>query len=561
MTPAELSDVVAAAVRRAVEAGALAVEVPHQVTIERPKQKEHGDYATNVALQLAKAANRPPREVAEIIKQHVDDPAVASIEVAGPGFLNVRLRKTALGELARTIVTQGARYGRSDHGANRAVNVEFVSANPTGPMHVGHARWATVGDSLARLLEATGHQVTREFYVNDAGAQTDKLALSLYLRAREQRGDQVEFPEDGYHGDYVKETAQQITADFPGLLDEGEEKALDVFKREGLARLLAEIRDSLDRFGVHFDVWFSEKSLHDSGAIPRAIERFREHGHVDDAEGAVWLRTTDFGDDKDRVLVRRDGTPTYFAADCAYYVDKRDRGAELVIIQLGADHHGYIGRMRAMVACYGDDPDRNLAILIGQMVSLTRHGAPVKMSKRAGTFVAFDDLVEAVGNDAARYSLVRSSMDSSMELDIDLITRHDPENPVFYVQYAHARIASLLRIAAETGVARGAADDFDPALLGHEREGDLLRALGEFPRIVTSATELDAPHRVARYLEELAGVYHRFYDACRILPGADSDPTEEDRALTRARLWLSEATGTVLANGLELLGVSAPERM
>ncbi len=561
MTPAELSALVVAAVQRAVDAGALAVAVPETVTIERPKQKEHGDYATNIALQLAKQAGRPPRDVAEIIKGHLDDPAVSNVDIAGPGFLNFRLDEAALGELARTVVTAGATYGRSDAGHGTRVNVEFVSANPTGPMHVGHARWAAVGDALARLLETTGHDVTREFYVNDAGAQTDKLAASLYARARQQCGDDAEFPADGYHGGYVVDTAQAILADHPGLLDGDQAKALAVFKQEGLARLLAEIRQSLDSFGVRFDVWFSEQSLHDSGAVPRAIERFRQHGHVYDDDGAVWLRTTDFGDDKDRPLVRRDGSPTYFAADCAYYLDKRDRGAEKVVIQLGADHHGYIGRMRAMVACYDDDPDVNLAILIGQMVSLTRGGQPVKMSKRAGTFVAFDDLVQAVGNDAARYSLVRSSMDSAMELDIDLITRHDPENPVFYVQYAHARIASLLRNADEMGVARGASDDFDPALLAHEREGDLLRALGEFPRIVVSATELDAPHRVARYLEELAGIYHRFYDACRVLPGADAEPDDGDLRLTRARLWLCEATRTVLANGLGLLGVTAPDRM
>jgi arginyl-tRNA synthetase len=552
VTPAELSALVVDAVRHAVDAGELAVGVPANVVVERPKQRAHGDYATNVALQLAKAAGRPPRDVAEVLSRHLTGAdGVERVDVAGPGFLNITLADDALGRLAGTVVTAGAAYGRSDAGGKRKVNLEFVSANPTGPMHVGHARWAACGDALARLLEATGHDVTREFYVNDAGAQTDRLAASLLARARG-----AEVPEDGYHGEYVTETAAAIVAERPDLLDLPEDEALALLKERGLAILLGEIQASLAAFGVVFDVWFSERSLHESGEIGKAVERFRAQGRVFEQDGAIWLRTTDFGDDKDRVLVRSDGSPTYFAADCAYYLDKRERGAERVVIQVGADHHGYTGRMKAMVACYGDDPERDFHLLVGQMVNLTRGGAPVKMSKRAGTFVAFDDLVEAVGNDAARYSLVRSSMDSDLTLDIDLVTRHDPENPVFYVQYAHARIASLLRNAAELGVTRG--DGYDAALLSTDREGDLLRALGEFPRIVRSAAELDAPHRVARYLEELAGVYHRFYDTCRVLPGTDGGP---DEATTRARLWLCEATRTVLANGLALLGVTAPERM
>ena len=545
MTPADLASLVADAVAAEYGAGTLT----GAVTVERPRQREHGDYATNVALQLAKPLGTPPRDVAAALAARLAaHDGIEKVDVAGPGFLNITLADDALGRLAGTIVEAGETYGRSDAGGKRKVNLEFVSANPTGPMHVGHARWAACGDALARLLEATGHDVTREFYVNDAGAQTDRLAASLLARAR---GEEV--PEDGYHGEYVAETAATILAEHPGLLDRDD--ALDVFKERGLAILLGEIQATLKAFGVEFDVWFSERSLHDSGEIAKAVERFREQGRVFTEGGATWLRTTDFGDDKDRVLVRSDGAPTYFAADCAYYLDKRERGAEKVVIQVGADHHGYTGRMRAMVACYGDDPDRDFHLLIGQMVNLTQGGLPVKMSKRAGTFVAFDDLVGAVGNDAARYSLVRQSMDSDLTLDIDLVTRHDPENPVFYVQYAHARIASLLRNAADLGVSRG--ETYDAALLTHEREGDLLRALGEFPRIVRSATDMDAPHRVARYLEELAGVYHRFYDACRVLPG-ESGPEPE---VTRARLWLCEATRTVLANGLALLGVSAPDRM
>ena len=547
MTPGDLAQLVADAV--SAEFGPDALRAP--VVVERPRQREHGDYATNVALQLAKPLGRPPRAVADALATRIaGNDGIDKVDVAGPGFLNITLADDALGRLAGTVVAAGTAYGRSDAGAGRRVNLEFVSANPTGPMHVGHARWAACGDALARLLEATGHAVTREFYVNDAGAQTDRLALSLLARAR---GEDV--PDDGYHGDYVTETAQAILAERPELLDLPEEEALAVLKERGLAILLGEIQATLKAFGVEFDVWFSERSLHSSGEIAKAVERFRAQGRVFEQDGATWLRTTDFGDDKDRVLVRSDGSPTYFAADCAYYLDKRERGAEKVVIPVGADHHGYTGRMKAMVACYGDDPDRDFHLLIGQMVNLVSGGEPVKMSKRAGTFVAFDDLVEAVGNDAARYSLVRSSMDSDLTLDVDLVTRHDPENPVFYVQYAHARISSLLRNAADLGVARG--ETYDASLLTHEREGDLLRALGEFPRIVRSSAELDAPHRVARYLEELAGVYHRFYDACRVLPGENGPEPD----VTRARLWLCEATRTVLANGLALLGVSAPERM
>jgi len=562
VTPADLAESILSAVRRAVESGALAVEVPAKVTVERPKQREHGDYATNIALQLAKPAGKPPREVALILKAEIEQlDGVAQVEIAGPGFLNLRLAEDALGELARTIVVRGDAYGRSDAGGKAKVNLEFVSANPTGPMHVGHARWAAAGDALGRLFEATGFDVTREFYVNDAGAQTDKLAISLYVRALQATGHDVTFPDDGYHGDYIVETAATIAADHPELLHEPSDQAIEVFKAEGLSRLLGEIQRSLAAFDVAFDVWFSERSLHESGEIDKALGRLREQGHVYDDGGAVWLRTTDFRDDKDRVLVRSDGTPTYFAADCAYYLDKRERGADKVVIVLGADHDGYVGRYRALVACYGDDPDQTLDILIGQLVNLTRHGEPVKMSKRAGTFVAFDDLVEWVGKDAARYSLVRSSIDSALDLELDLISRQDPENPVFYVQYAHARLSSLQRNAADMGVELGDVATIDVGRLAHERESDLLRALGEFPRVVTGAADLRQPHRVARYLEELAGIYHRFYDACRVLPRADADPTDDERELTRARLLLCEATRTVLANGLGLLGVSAPQRM
>jgi arginyl-tRNA synthetase len=553
VTPEQLSDVVRSAVAAAVERGTLAVAVPDEVVIERPRNPEHGDYATNVALRLAKTAGRPPREVAEVLADALrSHEGIAAVEVAGPGFLNITLAKDALGQIAVRAVTAGEAYGRTEALAGQKLNLEFVSANPTGPVHIGGTRWAAVGDALGRLLQASGAEVTREYYLNDAGAQIDRFARSLYAAAHGRPA-----PEDGYAGSYIGEIADQVVAAEPGLLDRPEEEQVAVFRARGVELMVAEIRSSLAALGVHFDVFFSETTLHESGALEKAVTLLREQGHVYDADGAVWLRTTDFGDDKDRVLVKADGEPTYFAADCAYYLDKRARGFDKVVIMLGADHSGYVGRYKALVAATGDDPDQNLEILIGQLVNLLRDGEPVRMSKRAGTVVLLDDLVEAVGVDAARYALARASVDQQIDLDIDLWTRRTNDNPVFYVQYAHARIASLLRGAQELGLALGEAGDVDPALLEHPREGDLLRAIGEFPRVVASAAELRAPHRVARYLEELAGTYHRFYDSCRVLPRGD----EEATPVTTARLWLCAATATVLRNGLAVLGVSAPERM
>ena len=553
VTPAALTAAVLDAVRRTVQSGDLAVTPPSEVTVERPRVREHGDYATNVALRLAGQARRPPREVAELIAARLrEHDGVATVEVAGPGFLNIRLAEGALGNIARTVVEAGSHYGHTDTLAGQRINLEFVSANPTGPVHLGSVRWAAVGDAMARLLLASGADVTREYYFNDAGAQIDRFAESLYAASRSEP-----VPEDGYAGAYVTEIADRITAGHPGLVAEPREKALEVFRREGITLMMDEIRTSLERFGVVFDVYFPERDLHERGRLTEAVERLRELGHVYQAEDAVWLRTTDFGDDKDRVLLRRDGRPTYFCADVAYYLDKRSRGFDRVIIVLGADHHGYVGRMRAMVACFGDDPDQTLEIPLGQLVNLIRDGQPVRMSKRHGTVVTLEDVVEAVGVDAARYALARSSMDSTIDLDVDLWTRRSSDNPVFYVQYAHARLASLRRNAADLGLELGDADSVDFGLLTHEREGDLLRALGDFPRVVSGAAELRAPHRVARYLEELAGTYHRFYDVCRVLPQGDEPATP----LTSARLWLCEAARLVLANGLDLLGVTAPERM
>jgi arginyl-tRNA synthetase len=553
VTPDRLSQEVLSAARAVFAGHGLDGSLlPESVTLERPRSREHGDYASTLALQLGKRAGFPPRELAAALAERLGRaPGIKSVEVAGPGFLNIRLEAAAAGELARVVVTAGSGYGHTDALAGQKINLEFVSANPTGPPHLGAVRWAAVGDALARLLRATGAEVTTEYYFNDAGTQVDQFAASLLASARGQ-----EPPEDGYAGAYIQDIAATVVARHPQAPGLPDQEALDLFRAEGISLMFDEIKSSLAGFGVHFDVFFNERDLHDRGELDAALAHLRGQGHVEDREGAVWLRTTDFGDDKDRVLVRRTGAPTYFLADCAYYYDKRQvRGFDRAVIMLGADHHGYVGRMRVMARCFGDDPDQTLELLIGQMVNLVRDGVPVRMSKRHGTLVTLEDLVEAIGVDAARYAMARYSADSPIDIDVELWSRATRDNPVYYVQYAHARSASLLRNAADLGVTRGA--DFDPGLLAHEKEHDLLRALGDFPRVVTTAAELREPHRVARYCEELAGTYHRFYDTCRVLPQGDEPATQ----LTRARLWLVEASRVVLANGLSLLGVTAPDRM
>jgi arginyl-tRNA synthetase len=551
VTPEELAAAVLAAVRAAADAGELAVSVPDSAVVERPKSRDHGDYATNVALRLAKPAGRPPREVAELIAARLrEHPGIARVDVAGPGFLNVTLAKDALAGLVRTVLEQGGSYGRGGTNAGRHLNLEYVSANPTGPLHLAHARWAATGDSLARLLVASGAEVTREYYFNDAGAQIDRFTASLVAAATGQP-----VPDNGYAGDYIQQIATAVVAAHPGVLDEAEEKRAEVFRTEGVELMLSSIKRSLADFGAEFDVYFSEATLHANGEIEEAVTRLREQGHVFEADGAVWLRTTEFGDDKDRVLVRSDGRPTYFDADCAYYLDKRRRGADRLVYLLGADHHGYVGRLRAIAASFGDDPDETVEVIIGQLVSL--HGG--RMSKRAGNLVTLDEAIALIGTDALRYVLVRWSMDSPIDIDVELWAARTSDNPVFYVQYAHARLASLGRNARELGIAVPPPAEIDYGLLSHEREGDLLRALGEFPRVTAAAAELRAPHRVARYLEELAGTYHRFYDACRVLPSEHEDSPGPD--LVHARLALCEATRIVLENGLGLIGVSAPDRM
>ncbi len=555
MTPEQLSAAIVDVLTRLVDEGAITLPagVPGSVTVERPRQQGHGDYATNVAMQLAKQAGTNPRAFAELVRVPLEAlDGVAAVEVAGPGFLNITVDAGAQGEVAAQIVAAGERYGHTETLAGNKINVEFISANPTGPIHLGHTRWAVVGDAIARVLEAAGAEVTREFYINDRGNQMNLFGASLEAAALER-----EVPADGYRGDYIPELARRIVADIPGILDLSAEERLAAFREAGYALQLEEQRKQLDAFRTHIDVWFSERSLHDSEDVASGLEKLRGEGHLFDADGALWMRTTDFGDDKDRVLIRTNGELTYFASDTAYYVNKRERGFDRLLYLLGADHHGYVGRLRAMAACTGDDPAQTLEVLIGQMVKIMRGDQEVKLSKRSGDLVTLQELVELIGVDPLRYTLARYPSDSPLTLDVAEITRQASDNPVFYVQYAHARVSSILRNGADLGLEPATAEDFDPSLLSHEKEGALLRALAEFPRVVASAAQLREPHRVARYLEDTAATYHRFYDTCRVLPMGDEEPTD----LHRARLLLVAATRTVLANGLRLLGVSAPERM
>jgi arginyl-tRNA synthetase len=552
MTPAELSAAIVAAVAETVAGGDLAVDVPASIKIERPRSAEHGDYASSIALQLAKPAGRKPREIADLLAPRLRVvPGIGAVDIAGPGFLNITLAADALGEVAQKVVAAGSSYAANESLAGQKINLEFVSANPTGPVHVGGVRWAAVGDALGRVLTASGAHVTREYYFNDHGAQIDRFSSSLLAAAQGRPA-----PEDGYGGDYIAEIAADVVARNPDVLTLDDAAAQEVFRRDGVEQMFTEIKTSLHDFGVDFDVFFHENDLHDSGRVTEAVQRLRDKGHVYDDDGAVWLRTTDFGDDKDRVLVRSNGEPAYFSGDVAYYLDKRERGFDKVVIMLGADHAGYVGRMRAMAACFGDDPDQTIELLIGQLVNLVRDGQPLKMSKRAGTVISLEDLVDAIGVDAARYALARSSSDSQLDLDLDLWARQASDNPVFYVQYAGVRAASIARGAAELGIA--VPDTVDVGLLTHPREQELLLALAELPRVVASAAELREPHRIARYLEEqVARSAQRFFDECRVLPRGDDQVTD----LTYARLVLWRAVRIVIASGLGLLGVSAPERM
>ncbi|HEX6151536.1 arginine--tRNA ligase [Nocardioides sp.] len=556
MNPAQLSSAIVGALTSLVDRGALVLPdgVPSEVTVERPREKGHGDYATNVAMQLAKRSGMPPRDLAGLIAAELERATgVQAVEVAGPGFLNITVSADAQGQVAADIVAAGATYGHNDSQAGERVNVEFISANPTGPIHLGHTRWAVVGDAIARVLEAAGATVTREFYINDRGNQMNLFGASVEARAL---GEPV--PDDGYQGTYVAELADAVLVESPELADlpPGEERTA-AFREAAYAVQLRQQQESLARFHTVFDVWFSERTLHESDDVAASIEKLRSQGHLYDADGALWMRTTDFGDDRDRVLIRTNGELTYFASDTAYYVNKRERGFDRCLYLLGADHHGYVGRLKAMVACAGDDPERNIEVLIGQLVKILRNGEEIRMSKRSGEIITLDELVDEIGVDPLRYSLARYPSDSPLVLDVAEITKASNDNPVYYVQYGHARTCRMMANAADLGMSLP--DDFDPSLLTHERERELLRALAEFPRVVAAAAELREPHRVARYLEDTTSVFNKWYDTkeCRMLPQGD----EPVAPVNEARLMLVVAARTVLANGLALLGVSAPERM
>ena len=552
MTPAEL----AVAIRRILEqmqadGSLVAAELPAEIVVERPRNREHGDWATNAAMQLSGLFGLNPRAFAVLLAPRIEAlDEVSKVDIAGPGFINITLNLASAGALAKAIVEAGSNYGKGESLKGLKMNLEFVSANPTGPIHMGGTRWAAVGDSLARVLAFQGAAVTREYYFNDHGEQIDRFARSLLARAKG-----LPAPEDGYGGQYIEQIANAVMAkSSQEILTLSDEDAQEAFRAEGTELMFGEIRASLHEFGVDFDVYFHENSLHDSKAVEKAITRLRELGHVFDEDGAVWLRSTEFGDDRDRVIIKSDGNAAYIAGDLAYYLDKRERGFDRCLIMLGADHHGYVQRMMAMCAAFGDEPGVNLEILIGQMVNLLRDGEPVRMSKRAGTVVTMEDLVEAVGVDAARYALARSSSNSQLDIDLAQLSKKTNDNPVFYVQYAHARTQQVAVNAKSMSVDHS---NFDPALLNHPTETDLLAKLGELPRLAVQAAEFREPHRIARYLEEVAGSYHRWYDNCRVIPLADK-PVEP---IHSTRLWLNDAAGVVLRNGLGLLGVQAPERM
>ena len=542
----QLSADIQAVIAAAFADGRIEGNAPQAITLERPKNRDHGDYATSIALQLAKAAGKNPREIATILQSAIAGiKGVTKVDIAGPGFINITLNRASQAELVRTILTNRYEYGRGATLSGVSINLEFISANPTGPLHLGHTRWAAVGDSLGRVFSAAGAHVTREFYINDRGRQMDLFGQSVQAAAQGRP-----IPEDGYQGNYIADLAKEVVAANPSISTSEE------FREAAYKVQLAQQQRVLETFHTHFDVWFSERSLHESGAVEYALEKLRAQGHVFEQDGAVWLRTTDFGDDKDRVILKEDGDLTYFASDTAYYINKRERGADICIYMLGADHHGYIHRLKATAACAGDDANYNVEIMIGQLVKIMEGGEELKLSKRAGTIITLEELVEKVGVDAARYTLIRYPVDTPMVMDIDVLRRNTNENPVYYVQYAHARIAGVLRNSQELGISSDLTS-FDPAQLTHDRENELLGSLAEYPRVVASAAQFREPHRVARYLEELAGVYHGFYADCRVIPLGD----EPIAPIHSARAALCAATMQVLSNGLDLLGVSAPDRM
>ncbi|MEY3454069.1 MAG: hypothetical protein RLZZ147_194, partial [Actinomycetota bacterium] len=553
----KVAEAILKALEIATNSNLLACAVPTKLTLERPKNRDHGDYATSVALSLAKQANLQPRVIAQVIidtliSNDLLGPAgINKVEIAGPGFINITLETASQAAAVVKIISLGKKFGTGDLLAGKKINLEFVSANPTGPLHLGHTRWAAVGDSLGRVLSAAGAQVTREFYVNDRGNQMDLFGASIRAAALNQPR-----PDDGYHGAYIEELAKEIVKSNPAFTSLPESESISAFRDAGHKLQLEEQNRVLNNFGTHFDIWFSEKSLYENNFFNHSLQKLKSKGHVFELDGATWLRTTDFGDDKDRVMIKSDGSFAYFASDSAYYVSKKERGFNLCIYMLGADHHGYVGRIKALAACAGDDPEKDVEVLIGQMVKIIEGGEEIKLSKRAGTIITLEELVEKVGKDAARYTLIRYPTDTPMVMDVDLLRKNTNDNPVYYVQYAHARICAVLRNAKEIGIDFGI-DKFKPELLTHERERELIGLLAEFPRVVASAAEMREPHRVARYIEDLAGQYHRFYNDCRVLPLGDEKVTE----LNSSRATLCQATAQVISNSLDLLGVSAPEKM
>jgi arginyl-tRNA synthetase len=537
--------------------GELDCELPQKLILDRPKNREHGDYATSIALALAKVANKQARVIAEVIAKTLTENnlltpnGICKIEIAGPGFINITLESASQASVVMEILTLGKKYGTSNSLVGKKINLEFVSANPTGPLHLGHTRWAAVGDSLGRVLTAAGAQVSREFYVNDRGNQMDLFGQSLRAAALK-----IDIPENGYHGEYIVDLASQITKANPTFTKLAEAESVAAFRDTGYLLQLAEQQKVLENFGTHFDTWFSERTLYENNFFDHILEKLKSLGHVYVEDGATWLRTTDFGDDKDRVMIKSDGSFAYFASDSAYYISKRERGFDLCIYMLGADHHGYVGRIKAMAACAGDNPEDDVEILIGQMVKIIEGGQELKLSKRAGIIITLEELVEKVGKDAARYTLIRYPTDTPMVMDVDLLKKNTNENPVYYVQYAHARICAVLRNAKDLGIKFGL-DAYSPELLVHERERELIGLIAQYPKIVASAALMRQPHRVARYIEEVAGQFHRFYNDCRVLPLGE----EKSSSLNSARAGLSMATAQVINNGLDLLGVSAPEKM
>ncbi len=552
---------VAAVILKALEIakneGQLPCDVPSQLTLDRPKNRDHGDYATSIALALSKSANLQPGVIAKVIVKTLTEnklltPAgISKVDIAGPGFINITLESASQGAVVTEILTGGKKFGTSNLLAGKKINLEFVSANPTGPLHLGHTRWAAVGDSLGRVLAAAGAQVSREFYVNDRGNQMDLFGASIRAAALGKAR-----PEDGYHGEYIEDLAKEIVKSNPQITQLAESESISAFTQAGYKLQLDQQRKVLDNLGTHFDTWFSESSLYKDNFFNHSLDKLKKEGHVFEQEGAIWLRTTDFGDDKDRVMIKSDGTFAYFASDSAYYVSKRERGFNLCIYMLGADHHGYVGRIKALAACAGDDPEKDVEVLIGQMVKIIEAGVELKLSKRAGTIITLEELVEKVGTDAARYTLIRFPTDTPMVMDVDLLRKNTNDNPVYYVQYAHARICAVLRNAKELGINYGL-KFYSPELLTHERERELVGLLAQYPKVLSSAAQLRQPHRVARYIEELASQYHRFYNDCRVLPLGDEKVSD----LNSARATLSQATAQVISNGLDLLGVNAPEKM